>query len=71
LSFVCYNAFLKDAVVIIDEPEISLHPDWQRRLIPTLKSQNSANQFILTTHSPFIYSKFPEREICLSDDKGE
>jgi predicted ATPase len=71
LSFLCYNAFLSDSVVIIDEPEISLHPDWQRRLIPTLKSQNSANQFILTTHSPFIYSKYPEREICLSDDKGE
>jgi predicted ATPase len=71
LSFLCYNAFLSNSVVIIDEPEISLHPDWQRRLIPTLKSQNSANQFILTTHSPFIYSKYPEREICLSDDKGE
>jgi len=71
LSFLCYNAFLTGAVVIIDEPEISLHPDWQRRLITTLKSQNSSNQFILTTHSPFIYSKYPEREICLSDDKGE
>jgi energy-coupling factor transporter ATP-binding protein EcfA2 len=71
LSFLCYNAFLTDSVVIIDEPEISLHPDWQRRLIPTLKSQNSGNQFILTTHSPFIYSKFPQREICLSNDKGE
>lgn len=71
LSFLCYNAFLTDSVVIIDEPEISLHPDWQRRLIPNLKSQNSRNQFILTTHSPFIYSKFPKSEICLSDDKGE
>ena len=71
LSFLCYNAFLSDTVILIDEPEISLHPDWQRRLIPTLKSQNSSNQFILTTHSPFIYSKFPQREINLSHDKGE
>lgn len=71
LSFLCYNAFLTNSVVIIDEPEISLHPDWQRRLISTLKSQNSTNQFILTTHSPFIYSKYPEREISLSDEKGE
>jgi predicted ATPase len=71
LSFLCYNAFLTDSVIIIDEPEISLHPDWQRRLIPTLKSQNSRNQFILTTHSPFIYSKFPQNEISLSNDKGE
>ena len=71
LSFLCYNAFLTRSVVIIDEPEISLHPDWQRRLISTLESQKSENQFILTTHSPFIYSKYPEREICLSSDKGD
>lgn len=70
-SFLCYNAFLSDSVIFIDEPEISLHPDWQRRLIPILKSQQSSNQFILTTHSPFIYAKYPDREFTLSEDRGE
>lgn len=71
LSFLCYNAFFSNALIIIDEPEISLHPDWQRKLISLLQSQNSGNQFILTTHSPFIYAKFPEKEIPLSNEKGE
>jgi predicted ATPase len=70
LSFICYNAFYQNSVVFIDEPELSLHVDWQRKLFPTLTSQGKANQFIIATHSPFIYSKYPENEIALSTDKG-
>lgn len=36
LSFICYNAFTKNNTIFIDEPELSLHPDWQRTLVPTL-----------------------------------
>lgn len=71
LSFLCYNAFAKNSVVFIDEPELSLHPDWQRRLFPTLLTQQSNNQFIIATHSPFIYSKYQDKEIMLSEEKGE
>lgn len=70
-SFFCYNAFSDGAAFFIDEPEISLHPDWQRRLISLLASQGGGNQFILTTHSPFIYARMPQREIRLSEDRGE
>ena len=70
LSFLCYNAFVKNSVVVIDEPELSLHVDWQRLLFPILKEQGTSNQFILATHSPFIYSKFPDKEIMLSEDRG-
>jgi predicted ATPase len=70
LSFVCYNAFQKNSVFFIDEPELSLHVDWQRTLLPTLQSQNTSNQFIVSTHSPFIYTKYPDREIMVSDDRG-
>lgn len=71
LSFICYNAFFKDAVIFIDEPELSLHVDWQRQLYPILDSQNSGNQFIFSTHSPFIYGKYPDKEVALSVDRGE
>jgi predicted ATP-binding protein involved in virulence len=71
LSFLCYNAFYDDAIIFIDEPELSLHPDWQRKLFPTLFKQKSSNQFIVATHSPFIYSKYEDKEIFLSKDKGE
>lgn len=65
LSFMVYNAFLKKAPFFVDEPEISLHVDWQRILVPTLMSQESGNQFILATHSPMIYSKYQGKELDL------
>jgi predicted ATPase len=71
LSFLCYNAFYENSVIFIDEPELSLHPDWQRRLFPNLMKQQSSNQFIVATHSPFIYSKYADKEIVLSQEKGE
>jgi ABC-type lipoprotein export system ATPase subunit len=71
LSFLSYNSFFVDAPFFIDEPELSLHPDWQRRLFPILLKQQSSNQFVIATHSPFIYSKYQDKELCISGDKGE
>lgn len=70
LSFLCYNAFSNDCPIFIDEPEISLHVDWQRVLFPTLLQQATSNQFVISTHSPFIYSKYPEKELLLDSDRG-
>lgn len=70
LSFLCYNTFKKNSCIFIDEPELSLHPDWQRRLISTLVEQGNNNQYFISTHSPFIYSKYPDKEIILDEDKG-
>ena len=39
LSFLCYNAFTTNSSIFIDEPEISLHVDWQRILFPILIKQ--------------------------------
>lgn len=71
LSFICYNAFHKNSVIFIDEPELSLHVDWQRQLYSILNSQGSSNQFIFATHSPFIYGKYPDKEVALSEDRGD
>lgn len=71
LSFICYNAFTEDSPIFIDEPELSLHVDWQRTLFPTLQSQGKNNQFIIATHSPFIYGKYPEKEIALVGYRGD
>ena len=70
LSFLCYNAFSENTAIFIDEPELSLHVDWQRLLLPTLLEQGTGNQFFIATHSPFIYAKYPDKEIPLGD-KGE
>ena len=70
LSFLCYNTFSENAAIFIDEPELSLHVDWQRLLLPTLLEQETGNQFFIATHSPFIYAKYPDKEILLGEDRG-
>ena len=70
LSYLCYNAFYKDTAIFIDEPELSLHVDWQRVLLPTLLEQGTTNQFFIATHSPFIYTMYPDKEFMLDDTRG-
>lgn len=48
------NPLDSPAVVLIDEIDLHLHPEWQRRVIGDLLSAFSNTQFILTTHSPYI-----------------
>lgn len=42
------------SIVLIDEPEISLHIDWQRRFVPTIAERLGDHQLIICTHSPEI-----------------
>jgi len=44
----------KNYVLFMDEPEISLHTDWQEKLIEIVKKLNENVQIILATHSPSI-----------------
>ena len=39
-------------VIFMDEPEISLHIEWQEKLIRLIRELNSNVQIVLTTHSP-------------------
>ena len=39
-------------VLFMDEPEVSLHVEWQQRLIGLIRELNPNVQIILTTHSP-------------------
>ena len=41
-------------VLFMDEPEVSLHIEWQQRLIDLVLELNPAVQLILTTHSPAV-----------------
>ena len=48
---------------LIDEPELSLNPDWQRSLMPSLLgvTEGSGMQLIAATHSIEIMAKYRER----------
>lgn len=41
-------------VLFMDEPEVSLHIEWQKRLIDLIMELNPNVQIILTTHSPAV-----------------
>jgi AAA domain, putative AbiEii toxin, Type IV TA system/AAA domain len=41
-------------VVLVDEIDAHIHPDWQRSVIPDLARTFPALQFIITTHSPLV-----------------
>lgn len=45
-------------IFITDEPELSLHIAWQRKIIPAIKSLNPNAQIIAATHSPEVAAKY-------------
>ncbi len=49
--------------LLIDEPEISLHVDWQRVLISSMSSLNPESQLIIATQSPEIMAEIPDNKI--------
>lgn len=48
------NPLHEEAVVLVDELDLHLHPKWQRDLVPTLSKIFPNVQFIVTTHSPHV-----------------
>lgn len=58
----------KPNVLLMDEPEISLHISWQDRLIEWIRQLNPYCQVILTTHSPNIFANGWEDKIVFIQD---
>ncbi len=54
-----FSKIENSSLVLIDEPEISLHPNWQMQYVTFLKkvfAKYSSCQFIITSHSHFLIS---------------
>jgi predicted ATP-binding protein involved in virulence len=51
------------AVVLIDEIDLHLHPKWQRQIIRNLEATFPRCQFIATTHSPQVIGEVPSDRI--------
>jgi predicted ATP-dependent endonuclease of OLD family len=49
--------------ILIDEPEISMHVDWQRDLVRTMQQLNPSAQIIMATHSPEIMADVSDDNI--------
>lgn len=54
-------------VVIIDEPENHLHPELQRRLLPSFLQAFPGAQFVVATHNHFMVSAVPDSNVFVLD----
>lgn len=68
------NPYLKEntfketpGIVVIDELDLSLHPEWQRRIISTLTELFPKVQFICASHSPFIIQSLKDDQLISMD----
>ena len=57
-----------EAVVLIDEIELHLHPAWQRRIVKNLTETFPKCQFIATTHSPQVIGEVKHDRITIIAD---
>ena len=60
-----------DAIALIDEADLHLHPSWQRRLASAFAETFPNCQFLLTTHSPAILSHLQPRNIWILERFGK
>jgi len=58
-----------NSLILIDEPEIGLHPKWQYTIMDIYKNIGQNNQFIIATHSPHILAKAHYKQLILLKKK--
>jgi predicted ATP-binding protein involved in virulence len=58
-----------EGIVLIDELELHLHPEWQSRIAPVLLDIFPSLQFITTTHSPHIIQNADRQTIIALERK--
>ncbi len=59
------------AIVLIDELELHMHPRWQREVVSRLMATFPKCQFVATTHSPQIVSEVQPENMLLLRREGE
>jgi predicted ATP-binding protein involved in virulence len=62
------NPLAEPAIVLVDEIDLHLHPQWQRNVIDFLTERFSNTQFIVTAHSPLVLHSGTDAKIILIED---
>lgn len=57
------NPLEEEAIILIDELDLHLHPKWQKCIVEDLKRTFPNCQFIISTHSPFIIQSLGAEEL--------
>ncbi len=76
IQYKIINSEENNFIFCLDEPDLSLHPEWQRKFLyeflTNIVYENRYIHFILTTHSPFLLSDILKQNIIFldKDDDG-
>jgi predicted ATP-binding protein involved in virulence len=62
------NPLEAEAVLMIDEIDLHLHPTWQQKIIPDLRKVFPNTQIIATTHSPEIVTTVERHQVKILED---
>ena len=77
MAFRCYllnphlgkeAALLTSGVVLIDEIDLHLHPEWQKRVVEDLQAAFPHIQFVVTTHAPLVIGSLRDGKIFTIKD---
>ena len=64
------NPLYGNGIVLIDEIDLHLHPQWEATIVEKLEKTFPKCQFIVTTHSPLVLSRLePENVFVLNQDQ--
>ncbi len=61
----------QNSIIMIDEPEESLHPTWQQKVLKLYQNIGENNQVIVATHSPHIIGSSNAEEVFLLEIDGK
>jgi predicted ATP-binding protein involved in virulence len=62
------NPLEAEAILMIDELDLHLHPTWQQKIIPDLRKVFPNTQIIATTHSPEIVTTVDRNQVWILED---
>lgn len=62
------NPLAAEAILMIDELDLHLHPTWQQKIIPDLKKVFPNTQIIATTHSPEVVTTVKQNQVWILED---
>lgn len=71
LLVLLFKVFLMDNephILVLDQPEVALHLEWQQQLITVLRRLNPNCQLIVSTHSPGIFAQGWGDRLCFVED---
>lgn len=64
------NPLEGEGIIMIDEVDLHLHPQWQSRIAMQLPKIFPNLQFVVTTHSPHVINSVPDRCVRMLTDDG-